>query len=89
MSVCSHLGRNVSWTMRRIRLDAHHNQERPFLVTLHNQLVNLLGLDQTQFKECLHSARRTAAAGASGMTVEQIEADIGICVRTMSRVVLW
>ena len=34
---------------------------------------NLLDLDQFKFRECIHSARRGAAAGPSGMTAEHLK----------------
>ena len=37
------------------------------------QPCNLLDLDQFKFRECIHSARRGAAAGPSGMTVELLK----------------
>ena len=39
----SHLGLNERWTCCGIRLDAHNNQERPFLVTLHNFGLSFFG----------------------------------------------
>ena len=52
---------------------------------------NLLDLDQFKFMECIHSARRSAAAEPSGMTAEHFKpmlesgVDIQFSISTMSR----
>ena len=67
------------WTQRTLDMLQHSSRRPRAAVPGHIaqlQPDDLLDLDQFKFMECIHSARRGAAAGPSGMTAEHLKTNI-------------